>query len=203
MNLNAVSVNWYQTGEPLVISSAQFSSALVTGVPHISNNAMLSHSTHSKLAKSENYTAEHSTRRTQHHYKACMTSHSEDEKCSLQSSVVVSEKHPPQQWRSGSSRVSHIRLMFTINTFFVLGLRHYCIWDCNECGHKMCLVTLLLHDISWIFYTIFLFWMNMQPEEIKFLCTYKSWQGGQELYSSWLEMHKQYMPYCMQPPGMN
>ena len=31
-----------------VISSTQFSSALVTGAPHILNNTVLSHSTHSK-----------------------------------------------------------------------------------------------------------------------------------------------------------
>lgn len=50
--------------EPLVISSTQFSTALVTGVPHFFNNAMLSHSSQSELANLENYTTEHSTRQT-------------------------------------------------------------------------------------------------------------------------------------------
>lgn len=46
MNLTAVLVVSTKL-EPSVISSAQFSSALVTGVPHVFNNAILSHSTHS------------------------------------------------------------------------------------------------------------------------------------------------------------
>lgn len=110
-----------------VICSTQFSSALVTGGPHISNNALLSHSTHSKLANSEHSTAEHSTRHTH-------TAISHIWQLTLKmktSSVVASWKHPPQ-------RVDIKKIWFTswfhavdqglLLILYVLELRHHYIW---------------------------------------------------------------------------
>ena len=45
-------------------STVDLSTALVTGEPHVFNNAMLLHFNHSKLGSSENSTTEHSTRPT-------------------------------------------------------------------------------------------------------------------------------------------
>lgn len=141
MNLIAAS----QTGtqlEPSVISSARLSAALVTGASHIFNNAVLSHSAHSKLAK-ENYTTEHSTRQTHTNIRHLWQLTLEEQTAPLSPSAAVSGNAVPGGWTfkdPNHIRVSRFRTRFTINTFQPLS------WDItsfivkrklNDCGHKI------------------------------------------------------------------
>ncbi len=123
MNLIAVPLICIKL-ESSAFSSAQFSPALVTGVPHIFNNAMLSHSAHSKLANSENYTAEHSTRQThtiiRHVWQLTL-----EMKTALHSLLWRFQRNVVPHGRTLKDlihiRVSRCRSRFTINTV--------CSWD--------------------------------------------------------------------------
>lgn len=172
--------------EPSVISSAQFGSALITAVPHIFNNAMLSHSTHSKLANPENYTAEHSTRQAhttiRHVWQLTLKM-----KTALHSLLWLFQRNIfPSGWTLKDLihiRVSRFRSKLTINTF--------CPWI-ETLLHLTLSENLMNVDIKYVSHDSFgaqhrlnnlaishcigavLNVHNMQSGEIKLFCTWMS-----------------------------
>lgn len=135
--------------EPLVISSTQFSTALVTGVPHFFNNTMLSHSAQSKLANVENYTAEHSTRQTHTTTRPIWQLNGEENSPS-QSNVLVSWKASARRMDIKRSQimVSHSTLRITINNLFCHWVETLInrVWRNNLMNMDIKLVS---HDSSW------------------------------------------------------